>query len=518
VEVIAFILRYLKDQLEYHLKQSGSGVSTDSFDWVITVPAIWRSRGKRLMREAAYLAGLCSADKCIDRFIEVGRGIPRPEENNPDKLTLALEPEAAAIYCQTMNAQHIPEYCRVNGPVRSNRYLVIDIGGGTVDITAHRHNIEQGIEVIAEPIGNDCGGMKVNKEFSKLLQKIVNDESDDPNKEFSRFITSDDPGVVLTRKATINSLLNTKFELAKVQFGSKASGLDPSALGYEDEISVDLPNEFVQFYSLRAITSGVAALKDRRIELDETTLYMKASFVQDLFQPAVTGILSCTSSVLDRLKNDIDTVYLVGGFGGCKYIYEKIFFLVKANFPNVRVVVPKDHSLAVAQGAVKYRLNPNIIHSRVMDATYGTNICSPFVIGRHDKKYFIGIDSRGIPRRRDVFLHYVDKGETISSDEIVTGELAPLSDTSTQMKIDLFSTFDPDAEYIKDEDKNPIPTIRKIGEIQVDLPKGENLLREKRVVELTMDFSHTEIQVRARSTGTGVEVKATLDFLTDDAQ
>ena len=28
---------------------------TTDFDWVITVPAIWDVRGKRMMREAAYL-------------------------------------------------------------------------------------------------------------------------------------------------------------------------------------------------------------------------------------------------------------------------------------------------------------------------------------------------------------------------------------------------------------------------------------------------------------------------------
>ena len=30
-------------------------LKTTDFDWVITVPAIWDARGKRMMREAAYL-------------------------------------------------------------------------------------------------------------------------------------------------------------------------------------------------------------------------------------------------------------------------------------------------------------------------------------------------------------------------------------------------------------------------------------------------------------------------------
>jgi len=54
VEVIAFVLKYLKDQLYGALKLSGRNMSQIQFDWVVTVPAIWDVRGKQMMREAAY--------------------------------------------------------------------------------------------------------------------------------------------------------------------------------------------------------------------------------------------------------------------------------------------------------------------------------------------------------------------------------------------------------------------------------------------------------------------------------
>jgi len=55
VDVIAQILRYLKIELiENHLKRSGYPLEATDFDWVITVPAIWRARGKQMMREAGY--------------------------------------------------------------------------------------------------------------------------------------------------------------------------------------------------------------------------------------------------------------------------------------------------------------------------------------------------------------------------------------------------------------------------------------------------------------------------------
>uniref|UniRef100_A0A1X7UKK8 Uncharacterized protein n=1 Tax=Amphimedon queenslandica TaxID=400682 RepID=A0A1X7UKK8_AMPQE len=52
IEVIAFILTHLKEKLLTHLR--GVYKSTD-FDWVITVPAIWKARARRMMREAAYM-------------------------------------------------------------------------------------------------------------------------------------------------------------------------------------------------------------------------------------------------------------------------------------------------------------------------------------------------------------------------------------------------------------------------------------------------------------------------------
>ena len=55
IEVIAFIIKYLKDELFKHLSMAGNSMSASDFDWVITVPAIWQARGKQMMREAGYL-------------------------------------------------------------------------------------------------------------------------------------------------------------------------------------------------------------------------------------------------------------------------------------------------------------------------------------------------------------------------------------------------------------------------------------------------------------------------------
>ena len=102
-----------------------------------------------------------------------------PEESSPDKLSLALEPEAAAIYCQNITAQQVASYCESVPPFTSKSFLVVDIGGGTVDISAHRISStpEQHIEVILPPAGNDCGGSMVNKKFAEFLGELVGDKT-----------------------------------------------------------------------------------------------------------------------------------------------------------------------------------------------------------------------------------------------------------------------------------------------------------------------------------------------------
>jgi len=57
VEVIAHILKFLKTKLLEHLKRADHPLEATDFHWVITVPAIWKARGKQMMREAGYRVG-----------------------------------------------------------------------------------------------------------------------------------------------------------------------------------------------------------------------------------------------------------------------------------------------------------------------------------------------------------------------------------------------------------------------------------------------------------------------------
>ena len=56
LDVIAHILHHLKCQLLTILRDFGyKELRASDFDWVITVPAIWKPRTNRLMLEAGYM-------------------------------------------------------------------------------------------------------------------------------------------------------------------------------------------------------------------------------------------------------------------------------------------------------------------------------------------------------------------------------------------------------------------------------------------------------------------------------
>ena len=58
LDVIAHILHHLKDQLLIELRDHGKNLKASDFDWVITVPAIWKRSARELMLEAGYMVSL----------------------------------------------------------------------------------------------------------------------------------------------------------------------------------------------------------------------------------------------------------------------------------------------------------------------------------------------------------------------------------------------------------------------------------------------------------------------------
>ena len=413
--------------------------------------------------------------------------MPRPSEDNPDRLSLALEPESAAIYSQHVTSQQASGHgVDVEGKIPT-RYMVIDAGGGTIDISVH-HEVNGGIEVVNTPSGNAWGGTMVNEQFSQLLQNIVEDD------EFKKFLSSGDDKSRAKSRAALTKIIYRDFEGQKVVFGDGSTT--------DNGIAVELDNCFVKFYGDDLITKGASRLG---IECEDNTLYIPNSMVEEkLMSRVVEEFISCTKAALDKCKGDIETIYLVGGFGGCKYIFDKIDEAINPH-KAIQVIMPINPSLAIAAGAVMWRENPDMIRGRKVDATYGIGASIRYKDSQHDfsKAYR---NDEGV-YRVDVLKVILRRGDMASAEKIFTSKMTPSSQDMQIMEIEILSSPRSDAQYLDEKD------IQAIGKLVIDIPNPDNLPRTDRIVEYVIDFSGTEIQAKAHYSITNKEVKAVFDFL-----
>ena len=157
------------------------------------------------------------------------------------KLILALEPECAALYCQKIPKDMIAPYSKLGRHESSDCFMLVDVGGGTVDIAVCYSQSEDIFESVLPPTGNDWGGTKVNEEYSKLLQKIVGDP------QFKRFCESG-----AEHQVVITSHIYHEFEKHKRLFCNKKGG---------KKMAIRFDSKIINFYGPERIKEGVAALQ-----------------------------------------------------------------------------------------------------------------------------------------------------------------------------------------------------------------------------------------------------------------
>ena len=369
--------------------------------------------------------------------------------------------------------------------------MVVDIGGGTVDITVHDKSTGR-ISVVLPPMGNTWGGTTVNEALSIILEEIVDD------KGFNSFLFSDPTRA----KAALNKFFYGEFEERKKTFGDTTEGIS--------EISLTLPGAFVSFYG----NDKLHEARKMNMYYDPGDLSLEIGYRQleeKVFKSTLDKILECVRAAFDELTDHIDTVYLVGGFGGCRFISQKIEEAIAQHRGMLydNIVCPVQPDLAVVSGAVMWRKDPNIIQSRVADATYGTGVNTVFNPSIHDEHYKF-VDEDGVQRCGNVFSVFVLKGEEIK-DEVYKATYTPSYQSYTQMPIPIFCTTDDGVQYVVDKEGKL--TVREIGELILDIPNPGNIPRKERGFDVFMDFSGTEIQARAQYSITGEEVKTVCDFL-----
>ncbi|CAG2194945.1 unnamed protein product [Mytilus edulis] len=152
VDVFAYCIENIKDSIFGKAKEKVTELQENDVHWVLTVPAIWNEAARQFMLEAAEKAGI-----------------------DQEMLTLALEPEAAALCCKCLEIQKrtTGKGSKLGSFDTGARFLVVDLGGGTVDITSNEVLASGQLKEIHSASGGPWGGNTINEGIWKLLQGVL---------------------------------------------------------------------------------------------------------------------------------------------------------------------------------------------------------------------------------------------------------------------------------------------------------------------------------------------------------
>ena len=407
----------------------------------------------------------------------------------PESLSLALEPEVAALHCINLAKEQ-------NLPIaQSSCYMVLDIGGGTVDITAHK--VTDGcIEVVLPPKGNDWGGKRVNEEFKKFLASLVDDQN------FERYLFIGNPEITSKNFADLDRIIFLEFEEQKQCFGDKGI--------CDNEALINLPYSFMIKYK-DDLERGIQNLDSSDVRLSENELVISYRKMAEFFEKAIAEITSCVVECVREVNENhkLESVFFVGGFGGCKYLHDRVKEVLG---DDIDTFCPRDHKTAIVRGAVLFGQNPSIIKSRIADATYGTYCLRSFDPKLHDREYLVYDDDREEDCNY-LFKPFVYKGDIIHADKVLVTTLCPSKHFQKNMHFEIFTTHKKDLKYAKTPEGKIVPQVLKIGELTVKMPDTTN--DKNREVKLTFDFSHTEIHIEAHDLTSDEKVTTIVDFLSD---
>ncbi|GFR72037.1 heat shock 70 kDa protein 12A [Elysia marginata] len=525
LRVFAHSLNFFKSHALQQLSdQAGTELMDEDIRWVITVPAIWKPPAKQFMRQAAYEAGLASP-------------------SFPEQLLIALEPEAASIYCRRLRMHQLvpeqpivrplqsprsastevvnqdlavtdltvglnksrsssranldcPQDESIESQVQGSRYLIVDCGGGTVDITVHELDPSGHITELHRATGGPFGSIGIDTEFERLLCGIFGIEFVEHYK----------------RKYPMGWVhLTTDFESRK----RSASPFKSTSL------NVSPPFTFINDFKKHKYDPEVAVKKygDSEVEWSpQGMLRLTPAAMKRLFLPTVTHIKQAVGDVLNHPNaRGLKYLFLVGGFAESPILqYE-----MRQEFGHlIKLLIPQEVSLAILKGAVLFGVDPSIVNVRRSRLTYGVGILNRFDPKKHPASKRVRRD--GVDWCTDILDKYVETDQPVMLGNSVVRSYTPAKTGQLSIVLNVYCSHNPNVRFITD------PGVTRCGTLCLTLPvldldvgggeaTGGHGTRQAppppREIQARMSFGDTEINVVAIDMVTGKLVKASIDFL-----
>ncbi|CAJ0891622.1 10842_t:CDS:2 [Entrophospora sp. SA101] len=361
-------------------------------------------------------------------------------------LQFTTEPEAAAIHCINM----LKDLELVTGA----KYLVVDCGGGTVDLTVRKLLPDEQIAEMTERSGDFCGGTYVDDEFLKFLESRVGKSAMNMLKE--------------KYYGQVNYLIHKYFcPDIKIPFTGEKSKFKTIELDIEKKCP-----------ALKQYVTG--SERDQLSDEDEWVIDLDFDTVKSFFDPVINKILKLIEIQLSKCS-DCSVMFLVGGFSESKYLQSRI----KQKFGDkLEIAIPPNPITAIVKGACEYGLDRKIISTRVLLWSYGVEISDEW---QTDDP----LSRKTINGRIYKFDLMAKKGTEVDVNKEFSSYLGPVYPNQTGGTLNFFYTTKYDATYCDE------PEMKKLGSLYVDMPDIH--LGLNRSVQVTLRFGSMEIVATAKN-------------------
>ncbi|CAG8562804.1 uncharacterized protein OCT59_009876 [Rhizophagus irregularis] len=421
---------------------------------VITVPAEYSEKDKAIMRECAYDAGLI---------------IERESKN----LQFTTEPEAAAIYCMENNLK----VNNLNTP--GTTFMIVDCGGGTVDLTTRKLLDDKQLGEVTERAGDFCGSTFIDKEFLKALRKILGDRAIDLLRD--------------SHYGQMQYMIQEFCRHVKLPFTGDKSDFTNYEMDLEDVVPV----------VMQYVTEEV------QDKMEETDWVIEFGYddIKLMFDPIVERIINMIQMQLDNTRETCSAMFLVGGFSQSKYLQKRI----KERFQHRvnSISVPLYPIAAISRGAALYGLS-------MINSAHNLNRMNSlkFVINERILKYTYGIRvsrewKEGDPIERKLpsgrifkFRSMARRGTVVKVNQEFTSVQLPVFPTQSAINFHVYYTTEYSAQYC---DENG---MEKLGNLLISLPDVH--LGKDRPVLFGLTFGRMEITATAKNKLNGQNYQTTL--------
>ncbi|KAK3097741.1 hypothetical protein FSP39_012697 [Pinctada imbricata] len=383
-DVFAMCIEFLKDSVYKTASSMNPDLQEDDIFWVLTVPAIWDDESRQFMRKAAFMAGI-----------------------SEKQLALALEPEAAAIYCK-----HLEFYRKTQGKEAvmaqfdpGTKFMVADLGGGTIDITVLEVTTSNSLRELKNASGGPYGGKCVDAEYAKFLREVFGTKviSVFEAENHEDYLTMIREFEVKKRKQDMkpNSFVTIELPVSLTEEAKKQSGKNMQ--------------ETISSAPCKYITMG-------EIKYSAGKIRVQGTIMRELFKPSIDGTLKEINTLLNSDEmEDVSTILLVGGFSDCSYIQAAI----REAFPNKKYICPNEGELCVVKGAVIFGHRTDIISTRLSRYHYGVAISEKWNPHKHPQDRVIKTEEGHVCP--GVFSCIIKKGEQIDmGDTVFTYSFNPI--------------------------------------------------------------------------------------------